>query len=750
MRLNAVLKHMCVRVGCACVACSTISHNTVIAQAWPQTPQPATQTAAQAPTEIVIRTKKAPKPPRTASESVIDRKIITAAPRRTTNDILSSAPGVYVSQPEGDAVASEIYLRGFNAEHGQDIELKLGDMPINQMSHIHGQGYADLNFIIPELVRSVRVTEGVYDPQQGDFAVAGSMEFDLGVRERGFQLRTMFGSFNTQRIVGIVAPQKESEETFAAFSLRRSSGFGQNRGSQTATGMGQYDVDLGNGYRSRLQIALHGSRGGIAGILRSDDVEAGRVGFYDSYPYPSAQAQSAMASRAHVLATIDKRHNDGSGIHLSTWLAWVDFTQRVNFTGFTQRSIQNPEWIGRGDLIEQSNADHGLGASFNYQTQRLHGYANNEIISTGHYNFGLTMRSHWIDQSQNLIQPPDNQIWDRRIDATLRTNDLGAYIDTDWTLWSKLRIAGGLRADALFFDVNSRLDNYRNGVVPQNNFPGYHRTAIGFAAGPRAAIEYSILPDFVLTSGYGLGYRSPQALQLAEGEQAPFTRVRSIELGTRITPLGDQRLRIHGSFFATFLSDDVVFDPVEATTERTGPTTRRGFSFQTTWQSIKWLYANASVTYVKATLDDPPAATAENPSPPYIQGQSLPYVPPWVVRVDTVATHQWKYSLLNQLDRDAAPVIGKLGFGVTGLSSRPLPYGQNSKGFVVVDAHGSLRSGPVELGIEVYNLFDTMYEATVYNYVSNWNLEAAPSRLPANHFSAAAPRSVFATLTLQI
>jgi hypothetical protein len=92
-------------------------------------------------------------------------------------------PGVYVSRPEGDAVAHEIYLRGFNAAHGQDIEFTVGGVPINQLSHLHGQGYADLNFILPEVVRSIRVTEGVYDPHQGDFAVAGSIDFDLGVEQ---------------------------------------------------------------------------------------------------------------------------------------------------------------------------------------------------------------------------------------------------------------------------------------------------------------------------------------------------------------------------------------------------------------------------------------------------------------------------------------------------------------------------------------------------------------------------------------
>ncbi|RXL50952.1 TonB-dependent receptor, partial [Citrobacter sp. AAK_AS5] len=77
--------------------------------------------------------------------------------------------------------------------------------------HIHGQGYADLNVLIPETVRSVRVLEGVHDPHQGDFAVAGSVDFDLGVEERGVHATATYGSFDTKRLVAIFAPAGQSE-----------------------------------------------------------------------------------------------------------------------------------------------------------------------------------------------------------------------------------------------------------------------------------------------------------------------------------------------------------------------------------------------------------------------------------------------------------------------------------------------------------------------------------------------------------
>jgi len=106
-----------------------------------------------------------PPPPRAVSDFVIDKHLLEAAPHQSAGDLLSTAPGMYVARVEGEAVAHEIFLRGFDAEHGQDIAISAGGIPVNLPSHLHGQGYADLGFLIPEVIDEVRVTEGVYDPR---------------------------------------------------------------------------------------------------------------------------------------------------------------------------------------------------------------------------------------------------------------------------------------------------------------------------------------------------------------------------------------------------------------------------------------------------------------------------------------------------------------------------------------------------------------------------------------------------------
>ena len=135
-------------------------------------PAPPAPSPDPAPPIVVEVAAERPRP-RSASEVVIDRAVIAAAPHRTAADVLAAAPGVHLTQHSGEGKAFQIFYRGFDAVHGQDLEIWAGGAPVNDVSNLHGQGYADLHFVMPEIVRELRVSPGTYAPRQGDFAVAG-------------------------------------------------------------------------------------------------------------------------------------------------------------------------------------------------------------------------------------------------------------------------------------------------------------------------------------------------------------------------------------------------------------------------------------------------------------------------------------------------------------------------------------------------------------------------------------------------
>jgi iron complex outermembrane recepter protein len=707
----------------------------------PPAPPPPPSASAPAPvsSDIHVAGDKIP-PPLAASDVVIDNDILeTASHQKGGGDLLNAAPGVYVGHVEGDAVANNVYLRGFNAEHGQDIEFRVGGIPVNIPSHIHGQGYADLNFIIPEVVRHLRVIEGVYDPRQGDFAVAGSAYFDLGVLPRGYRAKASAGSFGTRRLVGIWAPKDESEETFGAIALRQSDGFGpNNRGGASASGIIQYAFELPANYRLLILANAYGARSALPGALRRDDYLAGRVGFFDNYPYPTSSAMGASATRTQLGLEIDRLTENGSHLEISTYVTLTSFRLRENFTGFLQRGMEDPNKVGLGDLIEQSNYDTAFGALARYRSQRY------QLLSwlSMFVEPGMTFRTSSQDQTQNLLAPPENQIWDRRIDAKIRGTDLGGYLDFAFRMFKRVRLSGGFRANALHYDIDDHLGNFTPSFEKSKHTPGFHRTAFGVAWGPRASLVIDATSWLQPMLAYGEGYRSPQARQLAEGETAPYTTVRSYEAGARAKLL-DGKYVFNLAAYQTHLSDDLIFDPTEAALTRVGPTRRRGFVAYAVARPFEWLVAAVSATYVHATLQEPPPASVGDPTPAFKSGQLLPYVPPWVFRADTTVRVPIVKIGRSTLD-------GRVGGSLQIVAARPLPYNQYADPFGLVDLSTGIRYREVEVGLDVYNLFDRRWNDTELMYRSSWPTREIPSSLPARHFVAGSPRTILASLSVTL
>ena len=114
-------------------------------------------------------------------------------------------PGLIVTQHSGDGKANQYFLRGFNLDHGTDLAISVDDMPVNMRTHAHGQGYADLNFLIPELIGSVNIRKGPYFADEGDFSSVGSVHVDLIDSVNKTMASITAGSFGYHRLLGITS-----------------------------------------------------------------------------------------------------------------------------------------------------------------------------------------------------------------------------------------------------------------------------------------------------------------------------------------------------------------------------------------------------------------------------------------------------------------------------------------------------------------------------------------------------------------
>ncbi|MDB4982766.1 MAG: TonB family protein / TonB-dependent receptor, partial [Myxococcales bacterium] len=292
---------------------------------------------------------------------------LAEVPRANAAELLKLAPGILLTNEGGEGHAEQVFMRGFDAREGQDIEFSVGGVPINESGNLHGNGYADTHFIIPELVESLRVVEGPFDPRQGNYAVAGGADYELGLADRGLSARYTAGSFGTERIVGLWGPPGESTHTFGGAEIARTSGFGQNRDAQRASAMSQYEGRFGATGSYRVTAQGYGTHFHSAGVIREDDYRSGRVGFYDSYDASSFARERVPEggdSSRYSLAGDLETHAGDLALAQQAFVIKRDMRLLENFTGFlldVQQPLQSihPQ---RGDMLDLNVHELTIGA----------------------------------------------------------------------------------------------------------------------------------------------------------------------------------------------------------------------------------------------------------------------------------------------------------------------------------------------------------------------------------------------------
>jgi len=704
-----------------------------VVQAAPATPSPdaaaATQPSAPtpptaanaasaplaAPTPVATVRVTGTAPPRSASEVVRDREIIGAAPHRTASDALDVVPGVFVTQHSGEGKAHQIFLRGFDAVHGQDVELWVGGIPVNEVSNVHGQGYADLHFVMPEVIRDIQATPGTFDPRQGDFAVAGSMRMRLSYPEPGATIKGSLGSFGGRRLFLAYHPKEASEETFAAFESYSTDGFGPSRAARRGSLIAQATHDFAGGLALRVLGTTYAGRFDSPGVVTASDVESGRIDRFAVYD----PRQGGASSRHQVLVEL---HEDGESARWSVapFLTVRSLQLRQNFTGYfadTQRS--GSARLG-SDNTQQIDERITLGLTASYRK------AVSWLSSRDSLELGVYGRHDVVEQSQRRLSEVDDSPTETLVDAAVRGTNVAGYVDVSVHPLPRLAVRGGVRADVLAF---SAVDRAGGGAAG----PGPARAAEGAHLGKKLTLDYALLPRTHALVSYGEGFRSPQARSLSAGERTFFTEVSSWEAGLRYR---DGRT-FEGSVaaFYTRLSEDLAFDPVTARNETVPGTARKGLAAELTARAGAHLLLSGSATYTHASFVGSDAT--------YAAGDLLPYVPQLVVRSDVAVRGRLGHVLGRDLE-------GKLGGGVEGLAMRPLPFRDTGQNVFLLDAAASIRAREIEVGLDVFNLLDRPFYDGQFTYASNFARSETPSLVPARHVTAGPPRTVFATVTLYL
>lgn len=685
--------------------------------------------------ETVTVRGRAPVPSRGASDFNLRVGELSRVPRQNAADLLKLAPGILLTNKGGDGHAEQVFLRGFDAREGQDIEFSAGGVPINEAGNLHGNGYADLHFIIPELVESLRVVEGPFDPRQGNFAVAGSAAYDLGLERRGLTAKYTTGSFSTQRMLLLWGPSRQTSRTFGGVELFDTGGFGMNRAARRGSAMGQYEGRLGSSGSWRLGAQAYTSQFKSAGVVRADDVARERVGFFDTYD----RRQGGDSSRYSTWADLETRSGDAL-LRQQVFFILRDMRLRENFTGFlldVQRPEQSPH-AQRGDLLDLHVDSATLGArgSARWRTKALG--------QTQELELGYFARADRTASTQHRVEAATSVPYLTETDLASRLGDVGLFGDAGLRPVGWLTLRGGVRSDLFTFDV---LDNCAQRSVRQpsaSNPPGdesclsqqdlgRHREPIerrgtsSIAVLPRGSVLIGPFTGFTASVSAGRGVRSIDPVYINQDLETPFASVDSYDLGVSYARgVGDVALMARSMFFRTHVDRDLIFSETAGRATLANGTTRTGWAGAIR-ATGPWFDQAANLTLVRSIFDDTRLL--------------VPYVPDVVFRSDSSVHRALPWHPGQET------ITGALAAGVTYVGRRALPFGQRSDEIFTIDASASVAWRTFEVAIVATNLLDRQYRLSEFNYASDFRGSAQPSLVPARHFSAGAPRGVFLTLT---
>jgi TonB family protein len=737
----------------------------VVAPPRPSEPQLPPQTAVQAPaagaapaaaptptpavpsdTEEVRIVGRALAPSRGASDFTFQLGELARVPNKNASELLrAAAPGLLLTNEGGEGHAEQVFLRGFDAREGQDLEFSVGGMPINESGNLHGNGYADTHFIIPELVESLRVIEGPFDPRQGNYAVAGSASYELGLAQRGLTTKYTGGSFGTHRLLLAWGPKGESRHTFGAGEIATTDGYGQNRSAQRASAMGQYEGRLGERGSYRIFGQGYTTHFHTAGVLRQDDYQAGRIGFYDSYNQSQFARQQVAeggdSSRYSLSADLETR----SGETVLTQQFFVSkrgMRLLENFTGYlldVQTPLQSVH-AQRGDMLDLHVDETMIGAK---GSARVHGLA---LGQRQELELGYFARGDWTKGTQQRLEANTGVPYATETDLDSQLSDLGLYADANLKALSWLNLRGGLRTDLFTYDVidncavhdvshpsktNPQTDQ---SCLTQQDF-GRHRepsTRSGtssVAVLPRGSLIVGPFQSFTFNVSYGQGVRSIDPSYITQDVKTPFASVTAYEGGVMYATdvMKDVSVVARSIFFQTQVDRDLIFNQSVGRNVLGAGTTRTGWVGALRFTGGFFDEA-ANVTFVRSSYDDTHLLVA--------------YVPDVVVRSDTTLFTDLPFSI------DAQKVKGTLSSGITYVGPRALPFGQRSQDIFTVDASASLSWTRYEVGVMATNLFDNRYRLGEFNYASDFHSQPQPTLVSERHFTAGAPRGVFGTLAI--
>jgi outer membrane receptor protein involved in Fe transport len=633
-----------------------------------------------------------------ASQGVITRELLKSRPALRPGEVLEFVPGVIVTQHSGDGKANQYFLRGFNLDHGTDFATRVNNMPVNMPSHGHGQGYTDLNFLLPELVSRIEYRKGPYFASSGDFSSAGSA--DIGY------LRTFDAPF--------------ANVTLGEGSFRRAVGGASVALAQGVTLLGAVEVQRNDGPWTvpedlKKTNAVFTLSGGTTARGWSTSLMAYRSRWTATDQVPQRAIDSGLIERfdsldpttggdTHRFSLSGEWHTDSTWgrSKVSAYAIDYELDLNSNFTYVLERPAD-------GDQFKQTDSRRvfGLDASQSFEHKLGSLDAKSEV--------GFSLRH---DRARvGLFDSVARQITATVREDKVRETLLGVYVQSAVELVpDALRSVVGVRAD----HVRNRVDALTLAANGGSSRDTQVSPKLSLIAGPFSKTE------FFFNAGRGLHSNDARGTTAtidpktgdAVDKVPPLVASKGFELGARTEALPGLQSSI--ALWKLDFDSELVYVGDAGATEASGASTRRGVEWNNRWIPVPWLLFDADLAWSR---------------PRFKNGDRIPNA------VDRVAS-------LAATVRDLGPWSASLQLRYLGPGALIEDNSVRSFSSTTTNLRVGYRFTPnVEATLDVFNLLDRKVNDIQYFYESQLPGEAAP--VADRHIHPAEPRTARLTLALR-
>lgn len=533
--------------------------------------------------------------PRSSTEGFVTAEQLAERPISRSGELLEFVPGLMVTQHSGEGKANQYFLRGFNLDHGTDFYSEVDGLPVNMRTHAHGQGYADINFIIPELIGSLDYRKGPYYADVGDFGAAGSANLRY-VDELPLTLfRGTLGEWGYRSVLAAGSPSlgpgklllaAEATHYDGPFDLasheRKYAGIARYNTGSDASGATMSLMGYGIHYRALDQIPQRAVDEGLIsekGFI--DPTDGGRVErFSANGEIRGVDADGKGSWRAQAYALKYRMQLFSDFTYFFTDPTDADDLPDDQFNQFDDRWVYGLNAKRLWTLPVSVPADVEIGLQSRY-----------DDIDT--VALRLTQARHRTDgglAGDGIVRSD-----------SVKEASVGLYVSSTlkWTPWFRSQV--GARVDQYWFDVNSNLDATS----------GKEDDAI---ASPKVALVFGPFSRTLLFANYGEGFHSNDArgttirVDPTDGVTAqdrvdPLVKARGGELG--ITSEVVDHLKLTASLWKLNFASELVFVGDAGGSEPSSASRRRGVELSASWAPVKWLAINVDYAYAHARLKVP-------------------------------------------------------------------------------------------------------------------------------------------------